>query len=69
MKRQRPSNSPRQALSNQQSSSKKTKKAASPNSPTTPNEKNNRNWKQWKQQQIHDYNTHQFLDSSATVHA
>jgi len=70
MKRQRPSNSPRQGLSNQQSSSKKTKKAASPNpSPTTPNEKNNRNWKQWKQQQIHDYNTHQFLDSSATVHA
>ncbi len=28
-----------------------------------------KNWKQWKRQQSHDYNTHQFLDSSATVQA
>lgn len=69
MKRQRPSTTPRQGSSSEESS-KKTKKAASPN-PSTPtaNEKNNRNWKQWKQQQIYDYNTHQFLDSSATVNA
>lgn len=26
-------------------------------------------WKQWKRQQSHDYNTHQFLDASATVNA
>ena len=74
MKRQRPSSSPRQGLGNE-TSSKKTKKATSSASSnpsptiTHPNEKNNRNWKQWKQQQNHDYNTHQFLDSSATVHA
>ena len=29
----------------------------------------NKNWKQWKRQQSHDFNTHQFLDSSATVQA
>lgn len=69
MKRQRPPTTPRQGLSSEQSS-KKAKSAASPKpSSPLPNEKNNRNWKQWKQQQIHDYNTHQFLDSSATVHA
>lgn len=26
-------------------------------------------YKEWKKQQSHDYNTHQFLDASATVHA
>jgi len=30
---------------------------------------NNKQWKEWKKQRSHDYNTHQFLDASATVHA
>ena len=70
MKRQQPSTSQRQGgLSSDGQSSKKVKKVASSPSNTSDDKKNNRNWKQWKQQQIHDYNTHQFLDSSATVHA
>lgn len=31
--------------------------------------KSHSEWKKWKRQQSHDYNTHQFLDASATVHA
>ena len=65
MKRQRPSTSQRLESSNGHSS-KKSKKGTWPN-PSPPS--THRNWKQWKQQQSHDYNTHQFLDSSATVHA
>ena len=72
MKRQRPSNSQRLESSSRHISPKKSKKGTYPNpSPasTHPNYKSNRNWKQWKQHRSHDYNTHQFLDSSATVHA
>jgi len=77
MKRQRPSNSQRHGIltttttttSSNEKSYKKVKSASTIPSHTTPSEKSNRNWKQWKDQQIHDYNTHQFLDSSATVHA
>ncbi|KAL7543625.1 hypothetical protein ACHAWF_007432 [Thalassiosira exigua] len=46
------------------------KKANTTRSPTEPSKaQRNDEWKQWKQQQSRDYNTHQFLDASATVHA
>lgn len=77
MKRSHPSSSSRHEKNISTSKWKKTASPAVTRSPSTltstststSNEKNNRNWKQWKQQQTHDYNTHQFLDSSATVHA
>lgn len=46
---------------------RRTTSPAQPSSSKSPSD--NKNWKQWKRQQSHDYNTHQFLDSSATVQA
>lgn len=54
--------SPAQSLS----SNKEIKLSGRP-SPRTPGD--NKLWKQWKRQQSHDYNTHDFLDASATVNA
>mmetsp|Transcript_16451 Transcript_16451/g.35551 ORF Transcript_16451/g.35551 Transcript_16451/m.35551 type:complete len:875 (-) Transcript_16451:39-2663(-) len=42
-------------------------RASTPNSAAK--KRSNKDWVQWKKQQKHDYNTHQFLDASATVQA
>jgi hypothetical protein len=57
----------RSASPAQQLSSNKEVKFSGRPSPSTPSD--NKLWKQWKRQQSHDYNTHDFLDSSATVNA
>ena len=49
--------------------SKKKKNLTSKPSQTKKSPSNNKQWKEWKKQRSHDYNTHQFLDASATVHA
>ena len=53
------------------SSSNKAAKASSSSRPPANSTQSlsAKEWRQWKRQQIHDYNTHQFLDASATVRA
>jgi hypothetical protein len=57
----------RSASPAQLSSNKEVKSSGRPSPDSTSDA--NKNWKQWKRQQSHDYNTHQFLDASATVNA
>lgn len=67
-KRRRSTSPLRDGNSNKKASSSSTSdRTSNANSATA--KRSNTDWKQWRQQQTHDYNTHNFLDASATVSA
>ena len=67
-KRQR-SASPSRGGSSNKKTTVSNKHQSSTNSSKKSSYSNHKQWREWKKQQSHDYNTHQFLDASATVSA